>query len=129
MRALIAAAALAIVTGSATARPSVSDASALSALPIAMSVAAPAMFLVAGATFTVAAVEASADGTVWVLERASDGARASLRLAGGLSLAAGSAIEVIAFGAGWVLASGGRAVAYLPNEVGAALLHHEQLTR
>ena len=58
-------------------RNELSDASALSALPVAVSVAAPAMVLSAGAAFTVVAVDASAAGTVWVLERASDGARAT----------------------------------------------------
>ena len=66
-----------------------SDASALSALPIAVSVAAPAMLLSGGVMLTVVAVEASAEGTVWVLERASDGARASVTLS---AAAAGGAL-------------------------------------
>ena len=49
-------------------------------LPVAVSVAAPVMILSAGAVLTVVAVEATSAGTVWVLERASDGARASVRL-------------------------------------------------
>ena len=82
---------------------------------------------------TVVAVEASAEGTVWVLERASDGARASVTLAaaaaGGLSVAAGTAVVVTAFSAGWVLSAAGKAIAFIPNEIGAALLHNERLTR
>jgi hypothetical protein len=70
---------------------------------------------------------------VWVLERASDGARASVTLsamaAGGLSVAAGTAVTVTAFSAGWVLSTAGKAIAYIPNEIGAALLHNERLTR
>ena len=38
-------------------------------------VAVPAALSVGGSTLTVIAVEASADGTVYLLERASDGAR------------------------------------------------------
>src|SRR4051812_15479954 len=72
----------------AHAHPDVSEASALSALPIAVSVAAPAMFISAGAMLTVVAVEATATGAVWVMERASDGARASITVAGGLSVVA-----------------------------------------
>lgn len=113
--------------------PNASDASALSMLPVAVSVAAPAMFLSAGAMLTVVAVEASAAGTVCVLERASDGARASVTLsaqaAGGLSVGVGTAVVVTAFSAGWVLSAAGRAIAYIPNEIGAALLYNERVTR
>lgn len=113
--------------------PNASDASALSMLPVAVSVAAPAMFLSAGAVLTVVAVEASATGVVCVLERASDGARASVTLsaqaAGGLSVGVGTAVVVTAFSAGWVLSAAGRAIAYIPNEIGAALLYNERVTR
>jgi hypothetical protein len=113
--------------------PNASDASALSMLPVAVSVAAPVMILSAGATLTVVAVESSAAGTVWVLERASDGARASVTLsaqaANALSVAAGTAVVVTAFSAGWVLSAAGKAIAYIPNEIGAALLYNERVTR
>ena len=113
--------------------PNASDASALSMLPVAISVAAPALFLSAGAMLTVVAVEASAAGVVCVLERASDGARASITLSaqavGGLSVAAGTVVMVSAFSAGWVLSAAGRAIAYIPNEIGAALLYNERVTR
>jgi len=113
--------------------PNASDASALSMLPVAVSVAAPAMFLSAGAVLMVVAVEASATGVLCVLERASDGARASVTLsaqaAGGLSVGVGTAVVVTAFSAGWVLSAAGRAIAYIPNEIGAALLYNERVTR
>ena len=114
-------------------RANASDASALSALPIAVSVAAPVMLLSGGVMLTVVAVEASATGTVWVLERASDGARISVTLAasaaGGLSLATGAAVTVSVVGAGWVLSAAGKALAFIPNEIGAALLYNERVTR
>ena len=133
-RSMLAAAVLAAsLRGPARAHANASDASVLSALPIAVSVAAPVMILSGGVMLTVVAVEASAEGTVWVLERASDGARASVTLsaaaAGGLSVAAGTAVVVTAFSAGWVLSTAGKAIAYIPNEIGAALLHNERLTR
>jgi hypothetical protein len=113
--------------------PGLSDASALSMLPVAVSVAAPVAILSGGVMLTVVAVEASAEGTVWVLERASDGAQASVTLsgmaAGGVSVVAGTAIVVTAFSAGWVLESAGRAIAYIPNEIGRALLYNERVTR
>ena len=45
-------------------------------------VSLPAALSVAGAVLTVKDVEVSAEGTVYVLERASDGARASVRVLG-----------------------------------------------
>jgi len=117
----------------AKAQSGLSEASALSALPIAVSVAAPVLVLSAGATLTVVAVEASAVGSVWVLERASDGARASVRLgseaAGALSVAAGTVVVVTAVSTGWVLSTASRAIAFVPNEIGAALLYNERVTR
>jgi hypothetical protein len=117
----------------AQAQSDASAASALSALPIAVSVAAPVMLLSAGAALTVVAVEVSATGTVWVLERTSDGARASVRLgaqaAGGLSIAAGTVVVVTALSTGWVLSTASRAIAFIPNEIGTALLYNEQVTR
>jgi len=117
----------------AQAHPGPSDASALSMLPIALSVAAPAILLSSGAVLTVVAVEAASDGTIWLLERSADGARASIRLsataAGGVSVAAGTVVLVSAISTGWVLSAAGRAIAYIPNEIGQALLHNERLTR
>ena len=127
------AALLAASMAGAQAQSGLSEASALSALPIAVSVAAPVLVLSAGAMLTVVAVEASAVGTVWVLERASDGARASVRLgaeaAGALSLAAGTVVVVTAVSTGWVLSTASRAIAFVPNEIGAALLYNERVTR
>ena len=117
----------------ARAQSTLSDASALSLLPVAVSIAAPVMLLVAGASLTLVAVEASAAGTVWVVERASDGARATLRFSGhvvgGASAAIGTAIIVTAVSTGWVLSAAGQAIAFIPNEIGAALLHNERLSR
>lgn len=134
LRSAMAAALIATSIGQAGAHPpNASDASALSMLPVAVSVTAPAMILSAGATLTIVAVEATSEGTVWVLERASDGARASVTLsaqaAGGLSVAAGTAVVVTAFSAGWVLSEAGKAIAYIPNALGAALLYNERITR
>jgi len=106
-----------------------SDASALSLLPIAISVTAPALVLSGTAVLSVVAVEASADGAVWVLERASDGARLSVKVAGGVSVAAGTAVACAAISTGWVLSAAGKAIAFVPNEIGAALLYNERVTR
>ena len=117
----------------AYAQSTVSEVSLLSALPIAVSVAAPVMVLSAGVALTLVAVEASTVGTVWVLERASDGARSSVRLgaqaAAGLSMAVGTVVAVTAVSTGWVLSAAGTAIAFVPNAIGAALLYNERVTR
>ena len=97
---LIAAALSAALMSTARAHADVSEASALSMLPVAVSVAAPSMILGAGAVLTVVSIQASAIGTVWVLERASDGARATLHFSGhvaqGAALSIGGAVMAAA---------------------------------
>jgi hypothetical protein len=106
-----------------------SEASALSALPIGVLSAAPVAIVASGAKLTVRAVQASADGTLWVLERTADGVRGSVRLAGNASVAVGTSVLVTANATGQVLSVAGQAIAFIPNEIGAALLHNERVTR
>jgi hypothetical protein len=134
--ATLAATAIAMAIACATparAQSTISEASALSALPIAVSVAAPFAVLSAGAALTVVSVEATSTGAVWVLERAADGTRASVRLVGrGLataSIAAGTVVVCTALSTGWVLSAAGEAIAFVPNEIGHALLYNERITR
>lgn len=114
-------------------RETASEASALSGLSVAVSVMAPAGLVLSGVGFTVGAVTAVAEGTVWVLERASDGARFSVTMSaasvGAASLAVGTAVTVVACSTGWVLSAAGRAIAFIPNELGKALLYNERVTR
>ena len=74
------AAALAVNLGTAQAAEAASTVSALSALPIALSVVAPVMILSAGASLVVTSVSVTAAGTVWVVERVSDGVKAVVTL-------------------------------------------------
>jgi hypothetical protein len=106
-----------------------SEASALSSLPIGVISAAPAVLLSAGASLTVSAVEGSAAGTTWVLERAADGARASIKLSGKASVAVGTSVVVAATATGYVLSAAGQAIAFVPNELGASLLYDERVSR
>jgi hypothetical protein len=140
MRAALLAATLALGSFALPARahrdPSadLSAASGLSlSVPVAISVTAPAALLVSGATFTVVAIEALAEGTVWVLERASDGVRVSVRfgseVAGASAVAVGTVIVTTAVAAGCVLSAAGEAIAFIPNELGRSLLHDERITR
>ena len=91
------------------------------------------MLLAGGAVLTIVSVQASATGTVWVLERASDGARATLHFSGhvaqGAALSVGGAVVVTALASGVVLSAAGNAIAFIPNEMGRALLHNERITR
>ncbi|MED5620885.1 hypothetical protein [Ideonella sp. BN130291] len=114
-----------------------SDASAVSALsvavPVAVSVAGPVLLLSGAVALTVVSVQASAVGTVWVLERASDGARCVLRFgaeaAGAASMATGAVITTAVLSTGWLLSAAGEAIAFIPNEIGASLLYNERITR
>lgn len=105
---------------------------ALSGLPIAVSVAAPSIVLTAGASLVVVAVEVTASGTVWVLKRVSDGVKVSVRFAGkvatGASVAVGTAVTVVVVGTGVLLSAAGQAIAFIPNEIGASLMHNERIT-
>jgi len=95
-------------------------------------VAVPAALAVGGSVLTVVAVEASADGTVYLLERASDGARASVKVMGyaanGVSAAVGTSVLVSVIGCGIVLSAAGDVLAFVPNAIGRALLHNERLS-
>lgn len=110
-----------------------SEGSALSALPVAMSISAPVLSVAAGSVLVLASVEVVADGTVWILQRASDGARIVVKWSaisvGMASVAVGTAITVTAVSAGWVLSTAGTVLALIPNELGKALLHHERVIR
>lgn len=111
-----------------------------SALPVASLVgttlaagASGAAVLTAGAVLTVKAVGASAQSVTYVLERASDGARVSVQIAsnaaGATALALETSVTVSAIGTGLVLVSAGQALAYLPNQVGRSLMHHEKISQ
>lgn len=90
------------------------------ALPVAISMTGTALVLSGGATLVVVSVQATAAGTVWVLQRVSDGARLSVRWsvdgAKAASMVAGTTIEVAALSVGWLLVSGSEAMAFIPNE-------------
>ncbi|MFN0186925.1 MAG: hypothetical protein ACKVQR_24185 [Aquabacterium sp.] len=117
----------------AHAQRNLSEASGLSGMPVAISVVGGAIVLAAGSELTVKAVKATAEGVSWVVERAADGASATIQLSGqaaqGASVAAGTALTVSVIGTGWVLSKAGQAVAFVPNEIGRALLHNERVSR
>jgi hypothetical protein len=99
-------------------------AAAVSVVPVALSVA--------GSVVVVKAVEITARGTVYVLERASDGARASVevgaRAASAVAVGVGTLVAVSVIGTGVLLSAAGEVIAFIPNELGRALLHNERVT-
>lgn len=102
---------------------------AVSMLPVAVVVGAPVLLSVGAGVLVVKAVELTAAGSVWVLERASDGARVVLQVAGASALALGTAVTMVATEAGWMLVDGSRALAVLPDAAHARLFHHQPVSR
>jgi hypothetical protein len=76
----------------------------------------------------VESVQAVGDGIEVVLEGAGQASRATVHLSGeaarGLSIGAGTVLQVVAMSAGQALVLSGKVLAFIPNEVGQALLHH-----
>ena len=103
-------------------------AAAVSVVPLALSVA--------GATLVVKAVEVTARGTVYLLERASDGAQASVEVVGraaselvaGALIGVGAVVVVSVIGTGVLISTAAEVLAFIPNELGRALLYNQRLT-
>ena len=113
-----------LVTGATVGTSAVGASATVIALPVALAAS--------GAVLVVRSVEVSARGTICVLERASDGASATIEIAGRMAermmLRTGQAVQVSVVAAGAVLSVAGAAIAFVPSELGRALLHNERLT-
>lgn len=130
----------------AHAHGTLSEVSAVSALPVASVLvsgyaasataaavtAVPLALSAHGAVLVVKSVEASARGAVCVLERASDGARVTLEFAARAgrrtAVAVGDSMVVSVAAAGAMISLAGEIIAFVPNELGRALLHNERVT-
>ena len=95
--------------------------------------AAPVVLSTVGTVLVIRTVEVTASGTLYLLERASDGAQVSVEVLGqGMARASagvGTAVTVSVIGAGVLLSAGVEVIAFIPNALGRALLHNEQVTR
>lgn len=118
---------------------------ALSALPIATvslvggsAVAAGASVVTTASTvlstaaqWTVLSVTASVDGTVWLLERATDGLRLTTHLsqesARTLSIVSGQRLTVRPVHGGWLIGQHGVALAWVPAPDAADLSFHQRI--
>jgi hypothetical protein len=119
--------------GSAQANQLSETSRAASLLPVAATVSGAAVILSTGVVLTVVAVQIVADGTIWVLRTATGGAEVSLRvskrLVEGVAVGVGTVLVSTVISAGVVLAVSGEAVALVPNQIGASLLHSEEIKR
>ena len=81
-----------------------------------------------GSELVVKAVQASGDGAVLILQGASGTIEASAKVAGQALHAAGvgvgTSVQVVAESTGTALVASGVLLAFVPNELGRALLHH-----
>ena len=87
--------------------------------------------IVGSSTVVVTSVEAVADGVTVVLKASGQAASTTIKLSGKavekLAIASGTVVEVSATATGYLLIASGKAIAFIPNEVGNALLHHNQV--
>lgn len=111
------------------------DASTPSALSVDASglvVAGSLLSVAAAGAAVVASAEASGDALVLVLDAGGQASAATVRVsaaaARGLSVGAGTVLQVIALSSGVMLVLSGKVLAFIPNTVGQALLHHAQVS-
>jgi len=95
-------------------------------------VAVPAALSVAGSHLIIKSVQASGDAVVYVFERVADGAQASVRLSlngGNYSIKqVDTAVSVFVISTGVMLVATGEVLAFIPNEIGRAMLHNAKLS-
>ena len=110
-----------------------SDLSEASLVPVAISVALPVVLIAGVGSIVVTGVEASAEGTVWVVENVADGVKGSICFAGkavgALAVAVGTVVVVTVVATGMVLSTAGRVIAFIPNEVGRSLSYNQRVSR
>ena len=122
------------LVASAGAHPgSSSELSEASLVPVAISVALPIVLVAGVGSIVVTGVEASAQGTVWIVENVADGVKGSIRFAGRVvgaaAVSVGSVIVVTAVATGMVLSAAGHVIAFIPNEIGRTLSYNQRVSR
>lgn len=109
-----------------------STASELAAQGSAVVVTGSLMAVAASGTVVVESIETAEDASVIVLAGASDAAQAVVRLSGRAAreagLAVGASVQVVATASGCLLVGAGKVIAFVPNELGKALLHHSRVS-
>ena len=119
--------------GPARAQRSSSEVSEASMVPVAISAALPVVLVAGVGSILVTGVQASTEGTVWVVENVADGVKGSICFAGhvigGVSVAVGTVITVTAVANGMVLSAAGHVIAFIPNEIGRSLSYNQRVSQ
>jgi len=93
-------------------------------------VAGSAQLIAGGSQLVVSTVQAAGESTVVVLRGASEGVTVSVRMSAQLareaSVAAGTAVRVVAESVGYSLYVGARLIAFIPAEAVRALIHQSR---
>lgn len=114
----------------AAARDSVEDGSSASVAMSVMAVAVPVWAAHQGSEFVVRAVNATAKGVELSLQGVSGAIETSATIATEVAEAAsvgvGTSVRVVAESTGHALVASGVLLAFVPNEIGRALLHHSR---
>jgi hypothetical protein len=105
-----------------------SNASAASLAASGFVVAGSSELIQSSANLTVMALQAAGESVVIVLRGATESVTVSVRtsatIAREASVAVGSAVRVVAESVGFALYVGARLIAFVPNEIGRALIYH-----
>ena len=125
--------ALALATSLDARAQSSSELSEASLVPVAISVALPVVLVAGVGSIVVTGVQASAEGTVWIVENVADGVKGSIcfagRVVGTAAIAVGTVIVVTVVATGMVLSNAGHVIAFIPNEVGRTLSYNQRVSR
>jgi hypothetical protein len=117
----------------ARAQSSASEVSEASLVPVAISVALPVILVAGVGSIVVTGMEASAQGTVWLVENVADGARGSIcfagRAVGAAAIAVGTVVVVTVVATGMLLSTAGHVIAFIPNEIGRTLSYNQRVSR
>lgn len=99
------------------------------AIPVALVQGSTQMFRDAG-RFSVTGVKTAGNVSTLTLRNLADGAEASVQFSAraieGSAIGAGVVLQASVSATGTLLVSAGKAVMFIPNEVGQALLHHSR---
>jgi len=118
---------------SAHAGSSISEVSEASLVPVAISAAIPVVLVAGVGSVVVTGVEASAEGTVWVVENVADGVKGSIcfggKVVGASAIAVGTVVVVTVVATGMVLSTAGHVIAFIPNEIGRSMSYNQRVSR
>ena len=131
---LLTALAATMLTLSAGARAeSSTELSEASLVPMAISAMLPVVLVAGVGSVVVTGVQASAEGTVWLVENIADGVKGSICFAGRVldtaAIAVGSVVVVTAVATGMLLSTAGHVIAFVPNEIGRTLSYNQRVSR